>query len=617
MLQQIDALIEENLTNEDFGVEELASSIGYSRSHLHRKLHKQAGKTISQYIREYRLEKALTILREKDLNVSEVAFMVGFGSATYFSKSFTAYFGFRPSEAKDQSQAAPSEEPVKAVAKRRKISLPQVFLFVVLSILVVGTSLIFLWKWFPERHPDHEGRKISVALMPLSNLSSDPQNQYLVQGVGDAIARKLSALDEIRVVSQTSTTLLHATELSLIHVANKLKTDYVLEGSIQKIEDQIRIEVGLVNGRNGTRVWSEHYDRDFKDIFNIENEIAEHVASSLVSEISPREISKLYRGYTDNAEAYELFLKGVFELRTYTRNGIHLAKDYFSEAISLDSGFAMAYNRLGHATVAQAAMFGAELDALDGLEQASVFIEKSIKLDPGLTETRPIRAFYFLYHDWDFKKAEKEFKIGIADNNPEGLSLYADFLNFLGRHDEALELCMKLEETEPYYPNTRMIFSLFYCGRVEEALEYAETRLKVMNNYSALDNYGFVLLNSGFYEKAVEIFHQVFEIENVRYPRILGWLGAAYARSGDQKKALAIVNELLVLKNESSAGAPAFFIAIVQAALGNDAEALAWIRVAIDDHEMEIPWLISEPQFFDLHQHPDFKKMVAEIGFPV
>lgn len=607
LLQQIDALIEENLTKEDFGVEELASGIGYSRSHLHRKLHKLAGKTISQYIREYRLEKALEILKEEDLNVSEAAYTVGFSSATYFSKSFTAYFGFRPSEVKERG---------KAIRNPKKTSLPQSTLYVTLAILVLGASIIFLWKWFPDRNQDHEGHKISIALMPLSNLSSDPQNQYLVQGVGDAIARKLSGLEEIRVISQTSTNQLPATELSLVHVAGKLKADYILEGSIQKVEDQIRVEVGLVIGRNGTRIWSEHYDRDFKDIFNIENEIAEHVASSLIAEISPAEISELYHGYTDNAEAYELFLKGVFELRTYTRNGVHLAQDYFKKAINLDSSFAMAYNRLGHTIVAQAAMFGAELDALDGLERASVLIEKSIELDPSLTETRPIRGFYYLYHDWDFKKAEKEYKIGIANNHPEGLGLYADYLNFLRRHDEALELCLKMEETEPYYPNTRIILSLYYTGQVEAALEYAETRLKIMKNYWILDCYGFVLLNSGNYEKAIEVFHQIFQIENIRYPRILGWMGSAYARSGDKNKALEIIKELQELKKESSAGAPAFFIATIQAALGKKTEALRWLSLAIEDHEMEIPWLISEPQFFELHDHPDFKKMVAEIGFP-
>lgn len=616
LLEQLNVLIEENLTNEDFGVEQLASSIGYSRSHLHRKLQKQTGKTISQYIREYRLEKAYSILKNENLNVSEVGYMVGFGSATYFSRSFNSYFGFPPSEVKDRASTEHDPKPDIPHTRTPKSKLGFAILFSALAILVLGSSFIFLLKWLPDGNYKSERSKLSVALMPLANLSNDPMNQYLVQGVGDAIARKLSGLDDLRVISQTSTAQLDAAEKSVIQLAQKLDSDYVLEGSIQKFGEQMRIEVGLVNGKNGVRVWSEHYDRDFKDIFDIENEIAEHVASSLITEISPEDISILYQGYTSNARAYELYLKGVFELRTYTRTGVHLAQDYFKEAITLDPDFAMAHNRLGHTYVAQAAMFGAELNALEGLEKAIIPIEKSLKIDPDLTEARPIRGFYYLYHDWNFDRAEIEYRVGIANNHPDGLMLYADYLNFLGRHEEALALCMKLEETEPYYPNTRMILSLYYNGRMEEALEYAETRLKIMKNYYILDNYGFVLLNSGNYQKAIEVFQQIFEIENIRYPRILGWMGAAYARLGNLSMANSIIEELQELKEISSAGAPAFFLATIYAALGDSDDALRWIKVAIEDHEMEIPWLISEPQFYDLHELPEFREMAHHIGFP-
>ena len=172
------------------------------------------------------------------------------------------------------------------------------------------------------------------------------------------------------------------------------------------------------------------------------------------------------------------------------------------------------------------------------------------------------------------------------------------------------------EREEPFYPNSRMILSLFYSGRTEEALSYAEDRLRIMKNYSIMDSYGFVLLNSGEYNRAIDIFQQIFLIENVRYPRILGWLGAAYARSGQRGKAEAILEELKERKALSSAGSTGFFTAVVYAALGNTEKAIAWLRVAIDDHEMEIPWLISEPQFFDLHDHLGFQKMVEEVGFP-
>jgi tetratricopeptide (TPR) repeat protein len=363
-------------------------------------------------------------------------------------------------------------------------------------------------------------------------------------------------------------------------------------------------------------LWSDYYDRRLEDIFNIENEIAEHVAASLSVELKPTQASRSNQGYTSNAEAYELYLKGLFELRTYTHTGAKKCGDYFNQAIELDPDFAMAHNRLGHSYLARAAMFGAELDALEGLELAITHIERSIRMDPDLKEARPVRAFYYLYHDWDFEKAEQEYLSSLNTISPDSYALYADYLNFVRRHDEALAWSEKLEESEPYYPNSRKILSLYYTGRVDEAIRYAEDRLRIMKNYWTMDCYGFVLLNSGQYEKAIDTFLEIFEIEGIRYPRILGWLGAAYAHSGKEEEARKILKELQNRKTSSSAGAPGFFSAVVCSALGETAHAFHWLRMAIDDHEMEIPWLISEPQFYNLHGHPTFAEMVAEIGFP-
>ena len=616
LVEKLNALIEENLTVESFGVEELSSAVGYSRSHLHRVLQKETGKTISQFIREYRLEKALNILKEETSNVSEVAYEVGFGSASYFSKTFTKYFGFTPSEVKDRDFSGPPAEKQKSAFRLKAPKSTLNIALIFFAILVTGSTLIFLWKWLPENQRETDNPELSVALLPLRNLSVDPQNQHLVQGVGDAIARKLSGIQGLRVISQTSTSQMDLTTKSIVQIADELNTAYVLEGSIQKFGEKIRVEVGLVYGKNGIRIWSEHYDRDFRDIFLIENEIAEQVASSLKSELSPVEITAINRDYTDNAEAYDLYMKGIFELRTYTRTGVKLAHEYFKEAIELDPDFAMAYNWLGHSYIAMGSIFGAELDALDALEKAIVPIEKSLEIDPGLSEARPIHAFYYLYHDWDFRKAEEEYKKGLGSRVSEGYALYADYLNFVRRHEEALAVSRMQEVYEPYYPNSRMIMSLFYTGRTEEALDFAETRLKIMKNYWNLDSYGFVLLNSGAYQQAIDIFHEIFQIENLRYPRILGWLGAAYARSGQNVEAERILEELKARHRVSSAGSTGFFIAVVHSALGETDQALQWLGVAIDEHEMEIPWLISEPQLYDLHERPEFKMLVQKVGFP-
>ena len=616
LIQRLENLIEESIMDDSFGVDSLASAIGYSRSHLHRRVLKATGKSASQFIREYRLDKALVLLREEDLNVSEAAYQVGFGSASYFSKTFTEYFGYTPSEAGSVSTQPDPETSEQNTLRIQKSGIRRILAPLIISLLIVITAILFIRTWIPERAGRGAEFETSIALLPFLNLSDNPENQYFSQGVSDAIARKLSRIQNLRVVSRISTSRYIENQTPIIEISRELNTPFILEGSIQRVGNQVRVEVGLLNGKTGIRLWSDNYDRNVQDIFTIENEIAEHVVKSLSEKLIPKSTFESNTGYTNDPQAYELYLKGLFELLTYTSAGARKSTEYFQQAVKLDPDFAMAHNVLGHSYIAQAAMFGMELDALEGLEKGIPHIERSIELSPELPEARTMRAFYYLYHDWDFEKAEQEYIASLNKVQAESYALYADYLNFVRRHDEALEWSEKQEINEPYYPNPRKIMSLFYVGRVDEAIEYAENRLRIQKNYWMMDSYGFVLLNSGRYKEAIDVFQEIFEIEQVRYPRILGWLGAAYARSGDRENALEIISELERMKSISSASSPGFFISVVYSALGEFDSSLNWLRIAIDDHEMEIPWLISEPQFFDLHEHPVFMEMVEEIGFP-
>ena len=378
----------------------------------------------------------------------------------------------------------------------------------------------------------------------------------------------------------------------------------------------IRVEVGLVNGKTGHWIWAEHFDRKFDDIFQIQNEIAEKVALHMEITLSPEVRSKLNLGYTSNPVAYELYMKAYYEFTSYTRAGYRRAQEYVKQAIELDSSFALAYSLLGNIAIAKGSMFGVELSAMEALSQAIISIRKALEIEPDLPEAHSVKGFYHLYYEWDFKKAEQEYKKGIERFNTEGYALCVDYLNFVGRHKEALEMTQRLEHNEPYYPNSRMVFSLYYNQQIDEAMEFAHSRLRVMHNYVTLDSYGFLLLNSGDHQEAIRIFLQIFELENIRYPRILGWMGAAYARSGQPVRARELIDELMQHRALNSAGSPAFFIAVIHAAMDETEDALHWLSVAIDDHEMEIPWLTTEPQFFQLHHHKDFRAVVKKVGFP-
>ncbi|MGD1893550.1 MAG: tetratricopeptide repeat protein, partial [Cyclobacteriaceae bacterium] len=180
----------------------------------------------------------------------------------------------------------------------------------------------------------------------------------------------------------------------------------------------------------------------------------------------------------------------------------------------------------------------------------------------------------------------------------------------------ALMIARRLDEIDPYFLNSRMIIALYYNKKYDEAVDFAESRIKVFNNYYTLDNYGFLMLNTGDYPRAIELFQQVMNIEGIRYPRILGWMGATYAHSGQKNKARELIDELEEKLATNDAGSIRFFMAVIYSALGDKDTALQWLQAAYEEHEMEMPWLISEPQFYNLHSEPEFQQLVAAMGFP-
>ncbi|HEY8512476.1 MAG TPA: helix-turn-helix domain-containing protein [Cyclobacteriaceae bacterium] len=609
--------VEANLRNEQFGVEKLADNLGISRSQLHRKLKQVTGKSANQYIREYRLTRAMDLLQNGEMSVSEVANAVGFGSASYFSACFAEHFGYPPGEVKKRAgsatESAVAEEVRETTEARVRVSRLAMAGNVILALALV---LVVYVRFFRQKDVAAVPGK-SIAVIPFRNLNADAANTYFSDGVVEAINRKLSGISDLRVVSVLSTDKYRESTKSAGQIARELGVSNLLEGSVQRVGDMVRIEVRLIEAATEAQIWAENFDREFKDIFKTESEIAERVATTLKATLSPEVITDLNRQGTVNPAAYDLYLKGLYDYHSYTPTGHQRALEYFSQAVALDSTFALAYAGMAGCYILKASIFGAELGALEAMALARPLLDKALSIDPELPDAHAWKAFYLLYNDWDFAGAESEYRKAIASGNPDALGLYSDLLNFLGRHDEALVMARKLNETDPFYPGSRLVLSYYYNDMLEEAFDEAEARTKLLNNYLSLDSYGFLLLNTGHYEEAISIFDRYMDAMGTRYPRMLGWMGAAYAHAGKRVEALRIIDELKERRHHTTAGSLAFFTAVVYTALGDSQSALQWLEESFNSHEMEIPWLISEPQLKPLHGEPTFQELVARVRFPV
>lgn len=497
LLRKLRQAVHDNLTNEQFGVEALARLMGMSRSLLHRKLRAMTGQSVSQFIREYRIELGMALLKQGGLTAAEVADRVGFGSATYFNKCFHEYFGFPPGEVKNRTIHGRDGDASLRTSKVRewKPSRSAVLILAIVAVASLITAIALIYF-------DHANRPSATA--------------------GPAIYTQLSSVDAQ---------------------------------------------------------------------------------------------ARAYRG-TENSRAYDIYQKAAYEYHTYTNEGIHNAITLLHDCIALDSQYAQAYALMANSYNGLATIFGAELGAREALDKGKPFIDKALALDSTLDEGHALLAFYRLYHDWDFRGAESEYKKAITSGNPDAVALYIDYLNFVSRHDEAMALAEQLNKVDPYYPNSRMIQCYVFTGRLDEGLEFSESRLKMFKNYLTLDSHGFLLLNMGRYDDAVLYFQKAIALEGRRYPRMLGWMGAAYAKSGERQSAQEILSELELRHSKNEKGSIAFFIAVIHSALGDKAEALRWLEVAVETHDMEVPWLTTEPQFANLRHTTEFQALVRRVGFP-
>ena len=470
--------VDANLTNDQFGVEELARKMGMSRSQLHRKLTTTTGQSVSQFIREYRLERGMELLKQGELTAAEVADKVGFGSATYFNTCFNEYYGFTPGEAKNKAVVVTNLPEEKAVLTNDQPDRPKKAFVPVMATIIAFALIIGLIYLNYTRKPFASVEDKSIAILPFKNFSNDKRTEYFTEGVIEAIRTNLSHVADLRVIARTSVEQYRTTSKPAREIAKELGVAALLEGSVQRDNNQVRIDVRLIDGVTETQVWAKSYNRELADVFAIQSEIAQYVANELNAKLSPEEKSKLSETDTRNSKAYDLYLKAIYEYRTYSNQGAHNSIDLLTQAIALDSSYARAYAFLANSYIGLAAIWSAELSALEALEKGKPYLDKALELQPNLDEAHMLMGFYKLYHDWDIKGAEHHYKMGIVNDHPDALALYADYLNFVSRHDEAMTYAERLNAKDPYYPNSRIILAYFYNNRMDEALEFSKSRVK-------------------------------------------------------------------------------------------------------------------------------------------
>ncbi|MBC7788902.1 MAG: protein kinase [Anaerolineae bacterium] len=458
-----------------------------------------------------------------------------------------------------------------------------------------------------------EGR--SIAVLPFANLSPDPENAYLGDGMTEELITALAKVEGLRVVPRSSSFALRGKGLDARELGDRLSVATVAEGSVRREGTRLRISAQLVSTKDNGVLWSEAYDREMADVFALQEEIARSVVAALKIKLETQGGSALTVQRPTNLEAYTLYLKGLYFWNLRTDEGNRQAIEYFGQAIERDSGYALAYAGLADA---YALPFGGSSQER-GL-QARTAALKALALDSTLAQPHATLGLVANNYDWDWPGAEREFGRAFELDPAYAMTRdwYAASLIAQGRFDEAIAEARRAQELEPLSLTIRSDagLGLTYARRYDEAVEQFRMVLELDPDYArAHGRLGAVYLHQGQLKEAIAEFKIAISLAGGWLPQPWGMpgLGYAYAVSGQRSEAVRILDELKTAK------APRYIrpeaVAVVYVGLGQKDEAFSWLERAVEERSI-IPWWIRDPLYDPIRSDPRFVRLLKKMGLP-
>ncbi len=456
----------------------------------------------------------------------------------------------------------------------------------------------------------------SIAVLPFENLSHDPDNAYFADGIQEEILTRLSKIADLKVISRTSTQRYKGTPTNLLEIAKQLGVAHILEGTVQKAADQVRVNVQLINAQADSHLWAEKFDRNLADIFAVESEIATKIADTLQAKLTGSEKQAIAARPTENSEAHQLYLKGRYFLSRRTEEGLKKSVEFFNQAIDKDSGYALAYSGL-----ADSNMYLLKLAFLRGLsrkesyERAKAAATKALELDDNLAEAHTSLALVKMEYEWEWASSEGEFKRAIQLNPgfAEAHHQYSHYLTAMGRSSESLAESLRALELDPLslVLNGHLAWHYLYARQYDQAIQQCQKTAELDRNYpETADFRGLAYEQKGMYREAIAELQMAVNLSG-NSPHIKAELGHAYAIAGETTPALDILDEL---KRESTeTHISSYDIAVIYIGLGRKDQALEALENAYQERSEWLRYVKVDPRLDPLRGDPRFEKLANQV----
>jgi TolB-like protein/Tfp pilus assembly protein PilF len=458
-------------------------------------------------------------------------------------------------------------------------------------------------------------QKKSVAVLPFADLSPRKDQEYFCDGLAEELINSLSKISDLRVVARTSAFSFREKDLDVREIGGKLDVETILEGSVRKAGNRVRITAQLINVADGYHTWSEKYDRDMEDIFAIQDEISLAIVDNLKVKLLGREKVKLVKRYTDNLEAYKLYLKGRYFWNKRYDIGVKKGLEYFQQAIEKDKDFALAYSGLADCYLILS-WYGGFFQE-EAYQKAMEAALKALEIDDMLGEAHTSLAFIKLLADWDWTSSDREFKRAIELNpNYTTAHHWRSFnLFFRARFDEAIDEMKQALELDPFslIINCDLGWVYYYSRQYDLAVEALQKTLEMDPNFVSAHSFlGRVYLQKGMYKEALA------ELKKEKEPS-KGWMqnvetlfAIAYLKMGQKKEAKQILDDMIERAKQEYVSP--YYIALLCFSVSENDLGFEWLDKAYKERDHWLFYLNVEPMFDSVRSDPRFSKLVKKIG---